>query len=353
MIKSFRFAIPLVALSLAACQGNHSAAGNDAAAGNTAAGATAVTGAGSTFIYPVLSAWASDYSKQTGTNINYQSIGSGGGIAQIKAGTVDFGASDKPLEPKELAEAGLAQFPAVIGGIVPVVNIKGLDAGKLKLTGPVLADIYAGKVTKWNDPAIVKINPGVTLPGATITVVHRSDGSGTTFNWTHYLGQVSPTWKSGPGEGTSISWPVGIGGKGNEGVAAYVNQVPNSIGYVEYAYVIQNKMTWVGVQNAAGNYVAPSTESFQAAAASADWDKAQDFDLVMTSAPGAQAYPITATTFVLMHKQPKDEGQSKAAIDFFRWSFANGQSQAEKLDYVPLPKALVDKIDAYITANIK
>ncbi|HEU4959701.1 MAG TPA: phosphate ABC transporter substrate-binding protein PstS [Sphingomonas sp.] len=343
-----RFAAPLAALALAACQGNNQAAGND-----QAATAGAVTGAGSTFIYPVLSAWAADYAKAAGTKINYQSIGSGGGIAQIKAGTVDFGATDKPLEPKELAEAGLAQFPAVIGGIVPVVHLQGVDAGKLKLTGPVLADIYAGKITKWNDAKITGLNPGVTLPGATITVVHRSDGSGTTFNWTHYLGQVSPSWKSGPGEGTSIAWPTGIGGKGNEGVAAYVDQVPNSIGYVEYAYVIQNHMTWAMVQNAAGKFVAPSTASFQAAAASADWDKAQDFDLVMTNAPGAEAYPITATTFVLVHKQPKDAAATKAALDFFRWAFANGQAQAEKLDYVPLPKPLVDKIDAYITANVK
>jgi len=344
------FAIPLLALVLAGCQGG--TAGNTAAA-NGAAGATAVTGAGSTFIYPVLSAWASDYSKTAGVNINYQSIGSGGGIAQIKANTVDFGATDKPLDSKELADSGLAQFPAVIGGIVPVVHISGIDAGKLKLTGPVLADIYLGKVKKWNDPEIAGLNPGVTLPAAPIAVVHRSDGSGTTFNWTHYLGQVSPQWKAGPGEGTSIAWPTGIGGKGNEGVAAYVNQVPNAIGYVEYAYVIQNKMAYALVQNAAGNYVAPSTDSFQAAAASADWDKAQDFDLVMTNAPGAQAYPITATTFVLVHKQPKNEANTQAAIKFFEWSFANGQAQAQKLDYVPLPKPLVDKIDAYLTANVK
>ncbi|MGN6375274.1 MAG: phosphate ABC transporter substrate-binding protein PstS [Sphingomonas sp.] len=342
------FAIPLLALALAGCHGNQQ---NGNATSATAG--TAVTGAGSTFIYPVLSAWSADYSKQTGVKINYQSIGSGGGIAQIKAGTVDFGATDKPLESKELAEAGLAQFPAVIGGIVPVVHINGIQAGKLKLTGPVLADIYAGKITKWNDPQITGLNPGVTLPAATIAVVHRSDGSGTTFNWTHYLSQVSPTWKAGPGEGTAVSWPTGIGGKGNEGVAAYVDQVPNAIGYVEYAYVIQNHMAWAAVQNAAGNYVAPSTASFQNAASSADWDKAQDFDLVMTNARGANAYPITATTFVLIHKQPKNEAAAKAAIKFFQWSFVNGQQQAEKLDYVPLPKALVDKINSYLAANVK
>jgi phosphate transport system substrate-binding protein len=342
------FAIPLIALALAGCQGG--ANGNNATA--TDAG-TGVTGAGSTFIYPVLSAWAADYSKQSGVKVNYQSIGSGGGIAQIKAGTVDFGASDKPLDSQELAASGLAQFPAVIGGIVPVVHVQGVDAGKLKLTGPVLADIYAGKITKWNDPALTGLNPGVALPAAAITVVHRSDGSGTTFNWTHYLSQVSPQWKAGPGEGTAVSWPTGIGGKGNEGVAAYVDQVPNSIGYVEYAYVIQNHMAWAAVQNAAGNYVAPSTATFQNAASSADWAKAQDFNLVMTNAPGANAYPITATTFVLVHKQPRDEARTQAAIKFFEWSFAHGQPQAEKLDYVPLPDALVTKIETYLSANVK
>jgi phosphate transport system substrate-binding protein len=323
------------------------------AAVGTAAAAVEITGAGSTFVFPVLSKWAASYKGATGDQINYQSIGSGGGIAQIKAGTVDFGASDKPLDPKELAAAGLAQFPVVIGGVVPVVNIAGVDAGKLKLTGPVLADIYAGRIRKWNDPAIVKINPGVSLPAADISVVHRSDGSGTTFNFTHYLGQVSPSWKSGPGEGTSVSWPAGVGGKGNEGVAAYVRQLPNSIGYVEYAYVIQNHMHWTSLQNAAGRFVAPSAASFQAAAASADWTHAEDFFLVMTNAPGADAYPITATTFVLMHRQPKDKGRSDAAIAFFKWALGKGQPQAQKLDYVPLPDALVQQIETYIAQNVK
>jgi phosphate transport system substrate-binding protein len=321
--------------------------------GNGAAAATQITGAGSTFVYPVLAAWSSDYAKQTGAAVNYQSIGSGAGVSQIKAGTVDFGATDQPLEPKELAESGLAQFPVVIGGVVPVVNIPGIEPGKLKLTGPVLADIYAGKIKKWNDPAIGMINSGIALPSADIAVVHRSDGSGTTFNFTHYLSQVSPTWKSGPGEGKSVDWPTGVGGKGNEGVAGYVRQIPNSIGYVEYAYVLQNDMAYAQLQNAAGNFVSPSADTFQAAAASADWKHAQDFFLVMTNAPGANAYPITATTFVLMHRQPKDKARSDAALNFFRWAFQNGQPQAQKLDYVPLPADLVGQVESYIGATIK
>ena len=349
-LKKLAAAAAMAALALTGCQKTT----DDGAQNKTASGATEkVTGAGSTFVYPVLSAWASDYSKSNSVQINYQSIGSGGGIAQIKAGTVDFGATDKPLQPDELAQAGLAQFPVVIGGVVPVVNIAGISKGQIKLPAPVLADIFAGKVKKWNDPAIAQVNPGLKLPDATINVVHRSDASGTTFNFTHYLSQVSPTWKAGPGEGTSVSWPSGVGGKGNEGVAAYVNQIKNSIGYVEFAYVIQNDMSWVYVQNAAGNYVAPSIESFQAAAASAKWDPTKDFALVMTNAPGAQAYPITASTFVLMYKQPKNEAASKAALKFFRWSFEKGQSQAQKLDYVPLPSDLVTQIETYMDAKIK
>jgi phosphate transport system substrate-binding protein len=333
------------ALLLAACQGE---TGN---ATQSAAGQ--VTGAGSTFVYPVLSAWSADYSRQTGQAVNYQSIGSGGGISQMKAGTVDFGASDQPLDPKELADAGLAQFPIVIGGVVPVVNVGGIDAGKLRLTGPVLADIYAGKVKTWNDPAVASLNPGVRLPSASIAVVHRSDGSGTSFNFTHYLSQVSASWKSGPGEGKSVSWPTGVGGKGNEGVAGYVKQIPNSIGYVEYAYVLQNKMAYALLQNSAGNFVAPNAASFQAAAAGADWKNARDFFLVMTNAPGANAYPITATTFILMHRQPKDKARSDAALSFFRWALEHGQPQAQKLDYVPLPADLVGQVESYIGASIK
>ena len=340
-------ALPVVAL-LAACNN----AGNQNAS-QSAGGAGQVTGAGSTFVYPVLSAWAADFQKQGGAAINYQSIGSGGGISQVKAGTVDFGATDQPLKSDELAQSGLAQFPIVIGGIVAVVNIPGLDSGKLRLTGPLLADIYAGKVKNWNDPAIVKINPGVALPNAAIATVHRSDGSGTTFNFTHYLSQVSPAWKSGPGEGKTVSWIGGVGGKGNEGVAGYVKQLPNSIGYVEYAYVVQSKMTYAQLQNAAGNFVAPSTGSFSAAADSADWKNAKDFNLVMTNAPGANAYPITASTFILMPKQPKDKAKSDAALSFFRYALEKGQDQAKKLDYVPLPASLVQQIESYISANIK
>ncbi len=312
-----------------------------------------ITGAGSTFVYPVLSAWAADYRKQAGVNINYQSIGSGGGIAQVKAGTVDFGASDKPLPPEDLATSGLAQFPLVIGGVVPVVNVGGIGAGKLRLTGPLLADIYIGKVKSWNDPAIARLNPGLALPAADISVVHRSDGSGTTFNWVHYLSQVSAAWKSGPGEGASVAWPTGVGGKGNEGVAAYVKQIPNSIGYVEYAYVLQNKMAYTLLQNAAGNFVAPSAETFANAAESADWKNAKDFDLVMTNAPGANAYPVTATTFILMPKKPGNPAKSKAALEFFKYALDKGQAQARKLDYVPLPGALVAQVESYISASIK
>ncbi|MGN6550479.1 MAG: phosphate ABC transporter substrate-binding protein PstS [Pararhizobium sp.] len=306
-----------------------------------------ITGAGSTFVYPVVSKWSAEYNKKTGVKLNYQSIGSGGGIAQIKAGTVDFGASDKPLTPDELKQAGLGQFPIVVGGIVPVVHIEGIKAGEIKLTGPVLADIFLGKVKQWNDDAIAKLNPGVKLPDARITIVHRSDGSGTTFNWTDYLSKVSPEWKSKVGEGTAVQWPVGVGGKGNEGVAAYVDRIKNSIGYVEYAYALQNKLAYALVQNAAGNYPQPKQESFQAAAASADWAKAQDFYLIMTNAPGKDAWPVTATTWAIMYKQPKDPARSKAVFDFFKWSFEHGQQQATALDYVPLPDALVKRIEDY------
>jgi phosphate transport system substrate-binding protein len=335
-------------LALAACGGGEGNQGNSADNAGTA-----VTGAGSTFVYPVLSAWAADYSKANGTRINYQSIGSGGGISQVKAGTVDFGATDQPLASDELAKSGLAQFPIVIGGIVPVVNLTGIEPGKLRLTGPVLADIYAGKVKKWNDPAIATINTGLKLPDAAIAVVHRSDGSGTSFNFTHYLSQVSPAWKSGPGEGKTVDWPTGVGGKGNEGVAAYVKQIPNSIGYVEFAYVLQNGMSYAALQNAAGNFVTPNTDSFSAAAASADWAGAQDFNLVMTDAPGANAYPITATTFILMPRQPKGADRSKAALGFFRYALTKGQQQAQKLDYVPLPASLVERIESYIAQSVK
>jgi phosphate transport system substrate-binding protein len=341
--------LPLT-LALVACGSNAGHQNGNASAPSASA---QVTGAGSTFVYPVLSAWAADYRNQAGTGVNYQSIGSGAGIAQVEAGTVDFGATDQPLASDELAKNNLAQFPVVVGGIVPVVNIARLDAGKLKLTGPILADIYQGKIKSWNDPAIVKINPGVNLPSAAIAAVHRSDGSGTTFNFTHYLGQVSAAWKSGPGEGKTVAWVGGVGGKGNEGVAGYVKQLPNSIGYVEYAYVVQNKMAYALLQNAAGQFVAPSAASFAAAAATADWKNAKDFNLVMTNAPGAQAYPIAASTFVLLPKQPRDKGKSDAVIAFFKYALEHGQDQANKLDYVPLPNDLVQQIESYIAQNVK
>ena len=312
----------------------------------TNAGAAEITGAGATFIYPLLSKWSDDYNKATGAKINYQSIGSGGGIAQIKAGTVDFGSFDKPLPPEELAEAGLAQFPSAIGGVVPVVNVEGIDPGKLRLTGPLVADIFLGKVKTWNDPAIAALNPGVSLPSAKISVVHRSDGSGTTFNFVNYLSKVSPEWKSKVGEGTSVGWPTGVGGKGNEGVAAYVKQIKGSIGYVELAYATENGMSYTAMQNAAGNWVQPSAETFQAAAAGADWTNAKDFSLVITNSPAPQAWPIAATNFILMYKQPKNVEGAKSAKDFFKWVYANGDEQAKKLDYVPLPDALVSQIEA-------
>src|SRR5688500_12068725 len=350
-----------IAVSLAACKPADNNA--PAATGDTAAGAQTaptgdkiaaeITGAGATFIYPLLSKWSDDYNKATGAKINYQSIGSGGGIAQIKAGTVDFGASDKPLPPEELAEAGLAQFPSAIGGVVPVVNVEGIEPGKLRLTGPLVADIFLGKVKTWNDPAIAALNPGVALPSAKISVVHRSDGSGTTFNFVNYLSKVSPEWKAKVGEGTSVGWPTGVGGKGNEGVAAYVKQIKGAIGYVELSYALVNKMTYGSVKNRAGNFIVPSTDSIAAAAASAEWADAKDFSLVITDAPGAKAWPISATNFILMYKKPKDAARSRDAIAFFEWVYANGDEAADKLGYVALPDELVAQIKQYWAANIK
>jgi phosphate transport system substrate-binding protein len=315
--------------------------------------ATDITGAGSTFVYPVLSKWSAAFNEKTSNKVNYQSIGSGGGIAQIKAATVDFGASDKPLDTKDLGDAGLGQFPVVIGGIVPIVNIEGVQAGDLKLSGPVLADIFLGKVQKWNDKAIADLNPGAKLPETLITVVHRSDGSGTTFNFTNYLAKVSPEWKEKVGEGTSVSWPTGVGGKGNEGVAAYAKQIKDSIGYVEYAYALQNKMTFTQMQNHAGKWIKPDKAAFAAAAATADWKSAKDFNLIMTDAPGDAAWPITATTWAIMYKTPKDAAHAKTAFEFFQWSFEHGQKEADSLDYVALPEALVKQIEAYWKSDFK
>lgn len=314
---------------------------------NGVAHATDVTGAGSSFVYPVLSKWSQEYSKSSSNRINYQSIGSGGGIAQIKAATVDFGASDAPLSADDLKANGLGQFPSVIGGIVPVMNIEGIAAGEMKLDGETLARIFLGEITVWNDPAIVALNPGVKLPDGKITVVHRSDGSGTSYNFTNYLSKVNGDWKSRIGFGTTVPWPVGVGGKGNEGVSAYVKQIKNSIGYVEYAYALQNKMSHAQLKNASGKFVQPGAKTFQAAADTADWAHAKDFNLIMTNAPGDGAWPITATTWIIMYKQPKNAEQSQAAFNFFKWSLENGQQQASALDYVALPDSLVARIEGY------
>jgi phosphate transport system substrate-binding protein len=312
-----------------------------------------VTGAGASFVYPVMAKWTADYRAATKVQVNYQSIGSGGGIAQIKAGTVDFGSSDAPLKPEDLDKFGLGQFPSVIGGVVPVVNIPGVTPGKIRFTGPLLADLFLGKIKMWNDPAIAAVNPGLTLPATKVTIVHRSDGSGTTFNFVNYLSKVSPAWKAGPGEGTAVKWPGGIGGKGNEGVAAFVKQIKGGLGYVELSYALQNKMSYASMQNAAGKWVLPSDESFAAAAASADWASSKDFYLVITNAPGEASWPITATNFIIMYKKPKKVATAKTAKDFFKWVYVNGDAQAKKLDYVPLPAALVKQIEAYWAVEFK
>lgn len=312
-----------------------------------AAHATDVTGAGSSFVFPVISKWSQDYSKNSPNRINYQSIGSGGGIAQIKAATVDFGASDAPMSAEDLKAAGLGQFPSVIGGIVPIINVEGVESGKLKLDGETLAKIFMGTVKKWNDPAIVALNPGVTLPETAITVVHRSDGSGTTYNFTNYLSKVSSEWNEKLKFGSTVQWPAGVGGKGNEGVSAYVKQIKGSIGYVEHSYAVTNKLSYTQLKNAAGKFIEPNAKAFAAAADTADWANAKDFGLIMTNAPGETAWPITATTWIIMYKQAKNEEKSKAAFDFFKWSLENGQQQAESLDYVALPKSLVDRVENY------
>ena len=315
--------------------------------------ATDITGAGSSFVYPVLSKWSAAYAEKTGNKLNYQSVGSGAGVAQIKEGTIDFGATDAPVKAEDLAQFGLGQFPVVVGGIVPVVNIPGVEAGQVKLDGNTLADIFLGKITMWNDPRIAAMNAGVNLPTKKITVVHRSDGSGTSFNFTNYLSKVNPTWASQVKFGTAVEWPTGVGGKGNEGVSQYVRQIKGSIGYVEYAYAVKNKISWVNMKNAAGNVIAPEAESFAAAAATADWASAKDFNLIMTNAPGAKAWPITATTWIIMYKSPKNAGNSKVAFDFFKYALEHGQQAASELDYVPLPASLVSQIEAYWTSEFK
>ncbi|WP_081662580.1 phosphate ABC transporter substrate-binding protein PstS [Thermithiobacillus tepidarius DSM 3134] len=314
--------------------------------------AAEVTGAGSSAIYPVLSKWAETYKANTGNSVNYQSIGSGGGIAQIKAKTVAFGATDMPLEPAELDKNNLAQFPGVIIGIVPVMNVPGIAPGSMVFNGQVLADIYLGKITQWNDPALKALNPRLPLPDMRINVVHRSDGSGTTFNFTNYLSKVSPEWKSKVGEGTAVSWPTGVGGKGNAGVAAYVQKIKGAIGYVEYAYALQNKIAYGLMKNKAGNVVRPDDTTFQAAAANADWSKTRDFFLVMTDQPGKDSWPITATTWLLVRKDAP-AAQNKEVIDFARWFLNNGQQIAKSLDYVPFPATTVKQIEGYWKAELK
>jgi phosphate transport system substrate-binding protein len=313
-----------------------------------------VTGAGATFVYPVLAAWSSEYHKQTGIKVNYQSIGSGGGIAQIKAATVEFGASERPLSDEELKKFDLLQFPVVIGGISVVVNLPGIKDGELKFTGDLLADIYLGKITTWDDDRIKALNPNSRLPKARITVVSRSDGSGTTFVWTNYLSKVSPEWKQKVGEGTSVSWPTGVGGKGNEGVANYVKRIKNSIGYVEYAYALQNKLTYGLVQNADKTaFLEPYQDHFQAASADADWAKADDFRLILTQQPGAKSYPVTGAVWIMMYKQPKNPAQARQAIEFFNWTLTTGQKIAGDLHYVPMPAATVKLIQNYWRKEFK
>lgn len=319
----------------------------------TSAQAAEITGAGASFVFPTMSRWSADYNEATGHRVNYQSIGSGGGIAQIKANTVDFGSSDAPLKPDDLAASNLAQFPSVMGGIVPAFNVPGIDANGLKLDGATLANIYLGKISKWNDPAIAALNPGVALPNLRITVVHRSDGSGTTFNFVNYLSKVSPEWQTKVGEGTSVRWPTGVGGKGNEGVTAYVKQIKGAIGYIELSYALTNKVAYATMKNANGKFVEASNASIQAAAASAEWGKAKDFYLVVTNAPGDEAWPIAATNFILMSKQPKNAEGNKAAREFFDWIYENGDDSATQLGYVPLPDALVEQIEAYWAASFK
>jgi phosphate transport system substrate-binding protein len=303
-----------------------------------------ITGAGATFPAPLYSKWASEYNKSTNIKINYQSVGSGAGIKQIEAKTVTFGASDMPLTDEKLAASGLFQFPTAIGGVVPVVNVKGIEPGQMKLSGAVLADIFLGKITKWDDAAIKALNPTIALPSQDITVVRRADGSGTTFIWTNYLSKVSKEFKENIGEGTAVSWKVGAGGKGNEGVSAMVRQLPGSLGYVEYAYVKQAKMNWVQVQNAAGTWVAPTEDAFKAAAANADWNKS--YFQILTNQAGKEAWPITGATFILVYVKPDDAAKSKTALAFFDWAFANGDKAADELDYVALPLTVKNKIRA-------
>ena len=329
------------------------AAGVIAAAAIAPALAVDISGAGATFPYPIYAKWADAYKKETGAGLNYQSIGSGGGIKQIQAKTVTFGATDMPLKADELKKAGLVQFPTVLGGVVPVVNIEGMKQGDVTLDGPTLARIFMGEIKTWNDPAIIKLNPSAKLPAQPIVVVHRSDGSGTTFIWTDYLSKVSPEWKSKVGVNTAVEWPVGLGAKGNEGVANNVAQTKGSIGYVEYAYAKQNKMSYALVQNKDHEFPQPSNATFQAAAANADWAKAPGFFLILTDQPGKQSWPITATSFILMQKAQDKPESGKQVLAFFDWAYRNGQKLAEELDYVPFPDNVVKLVEDTWKQEIK
>ncbi len=324
-----------------------------AAFASTAVMAADITGAGATFPFPIYSKWADAYRKETGNGLNYQSIGSGAGIKQIQAKTVTFGATDAPLTGEELKKSALVQWPMVMGGIVPVVNIAGVKPGELVLDGATLADIYLGKVKTWNDPAIVKLNANVKLPADAITVVRRSDGSGTTFNFTDYLSKANADWKTKIGSGTAVEWPVGVGAKGNDGVAGNVSQTKNAIGYVEYAYAKQNKLTFADMINAAGKRVAPTTPSFQAAAANADWSKSPGYYQILTNQPGDASWPITAATFILMYADPADKAAATEALKFFGWAFEKGDKMAEDLDYIPMPKPVVELIKKTWANDIK
>ena len=312
-----------------------------------------ITGAGATFPYPIYAKWADAYKKASGNGLNYQSIGSGGGIKQITAKTVDFGASDMPLSGEELDKNGLVQFPAIMGGVVPVYNLKDVKSGDLKFTGDVLGKIYLGKITKWNDPAIAQLNPSAKLPDEAISVVHRSDGSGTTFVWTNYLSKTSPEWKSTVGEGTSVKWAVGVGGKGNEGVASYVQRINGAIGYVEYAYAKQNKLSYGAMKNKDGQYVLPDDDTFKSAAAGADWAKTPGMGVILTDQAGAKTWPITSASFILMHKAQDKPEMAKEVLKFFDWSYKNGAAMAADLDYVPMPDPVVKLIQAEWKAKIK
>ena len=317
------------------------------------AAAVEISGAGATFPYPVYAKWADAYKKQTGVGLNYQSIGSGGGIKQIEAKTVTFGATDAPLKGADLEKFGLVQFPMVMGGIVPVINLKSIKPGEIVLDGPTLAGIFLGAVKTWDDPAIKKLNPNVNLPSQAIAVVHRSDGSGTTFNFTYYLAAVSADWKSQVGSATSVEWPVGIGAKGNEGVSNNVSQTQGSIGYVEYAYALQNKMVYTKMVNKDGKTVSPTSEAFQAAAANADWNSVPGYGVILANQPGAASWPMTAATFILIPKQPQDPVATAEALKFFAWAYVKGDKMAEELDYVPMPKTIVGEIEKVWASEIK